>query len=452
MQKLLKRPLVSVILTSYNHAKFLRASIESVLGQTYKDFELIIVDDCSSDESWDIICSYSDDRIRKVRHFYNYGSGVLKDTINRYARGKYIAVHHSDDVWMLDKLQKQLDFLTRHREYKIVFTNVSVINEEGEEYQEKDGFYFNAFKANNKSRYEWLRYFLINGNCLCHPSVLMERNVYKHARPFGVGLKQVPDLLLWIRICKFYNIYVLPEKLVKFRIQHAGRNTSGKRMETQIRSSIESMFILQEYVSIKKHKDFEKIFPEIELKGRSKRDIIIAFAKFCLDKRMPEYAHLFALQTIYTQLNTRTGKKLLTQYEIDTKEFFRYTGEFDVFKLIKPYSDQEATLYVAFGDDKWKEIRKEQYYLDDKKTLSFLYDISILEDDIVALRFDPCESVYVKAINLRCEIDGHDIHPRNFGKGSSEEDGLYFWSKDPIIIMDYIKGKHLKISMIIERL
>ena len=133
MQKLLKRPLVSVILTSYNHAKFLRASIESVLGQTYKDFELIIVDDCSSDESWDIICSYSDDRIRKVRHFYNYGSGVLKDTINRYARGKYIAVHHSDDVWMLDKLQKQLDFLTRHREYKIVFTNVSVINEEGDE-------------------------------------------------------------------------------------------------------------------------------------------------------------------------------------------------------------------------------------------------------------------------------------------------------------------------------
>lgn len=430
----------------------MRASIDSVLEQTYKNFELIIVDDCSSDESWDIICSYSDDRIRKVRHSFNYGSGILKDSIERYARGKYIAVHHSDDVWMKDKLQQQLDFMAKHKEYKVVFTNVSVINEEGEEYQEKDGFYYNAFKTDNKSRYEWLRHFLLSGNCLCHPSVLAERKVYKRAKPFGVGLKQVPDLLLWIRICKVYNIYVLPEKLVKFRIQNAGKNTSGKRMETQIRSSIESMFILQEYISINNCEDFKKIFPEIALKGNSKRDIIISFAKFCLDKRMPEYAHLFALQTIYYQLNTKAGRKLLEQYKIDIKAFFRYTGEYDVFKLIKPYSDQTATLYAAYGNDEWKELKKEQYYLDDKKTLSFSYDISMLDDEIIALRFDPCEFIYVKVINLMCEIDGFGMHPRNFGKGISEKDGLYFWSKDPIIIMDYVKGKLLQISMVIERL
>ena len=103
-------PTVSVILTSYNHEKYLQESIDSVLMQTFEDFELIVVDDCSSDNSWSIIESYKDDRLVKIRNSENklfYVNNIIKNV----TRGQYIALHHSDDVWEPNKLAEQVAFL-----------------------------------------------------------------------------------------------------------------------------------------------------------------------------------------------------------------------------------------------------------------------------------------------------------------------------------------------------
>ena len=106
---------ISVILTSYNHEKFLRQSIESVLDQTYQDFEFIIVDDCSTDHSWKIICEYKDryPQIIAIRHDYNWHGGSIDDAVRNYASGDYIAVHHSDDIWMKDN--HRMHNFSRHR-------------------------------------------------------------------------------------------------------------------------------------------------------------------------------------------------------------------------------------------------------------------------------------------------------------------------------------------------
>ena len=90
-------PKVSVILTSYNHAKYIRESIESVLKQTYRDFELIIWDDASTDDSWNIISEYTDERIRTFRNETNQFMSYFREAVSNVARGEYVAIHHSDD-------------------------------------------------------------------------------------------------------------------------------------------------------------------------------------------------------------------------------------------------------------------------------------------------------------------------------------------------------------------
>ena len=114
-------PTVSVILTSYNHEKYLRSSIDSVLAQTYTDFELVIVDDASADRSWEIIESYDDPRIVKVRHTENV-LFYANPTIQQLTRGKYIAIQHSDDIWEPEKLARQVAYLDRRPECGAAFS------------------------------------------------------------------------------------------------------------------------------------------------------------------------------------------------------------------------------------------------------------------------------------------------------------------------------------------
>ena len=126
-------PLVSVVIPSYNHERFISASIESVLGQDVDDLELIIVDDASTDASRHIIQKYAEEdaRVRVIFHETNCGiSKTMNDGIAA-AKGKFLGEIASDDVWMKDKLSKQLAVLESDEDL-IVFTEVEVIDESGQ--------------------------------------------------------------------------------------------------------------------------------------------------------------------------------------------------------------------------------------------------------------------------------------------------------------------------------
>src|SRR5215471_3351125 len=135
-------PKVSVVLSSYNHAKYLRQSIDSVLSQDFSDFELIIWDDASTDNSWEIISSYKDGRIRAFRNETNRFIDHFRQAISEVARGEYIAIHHSDDIWDPEKLNKQVAVLDANPFYGAVFTWVQIIDEDGQSFQDRDHFYY----------------------------------------------------------------------------------------------------------------------------------------------------------------------------------------------------------------------------------------------------------------------------------------------------------------------
>lgn len=392
---------ITVLLTSYNHEKYLRESIESVLQQTYTEFEFIIVDDCSTDDSWKIICEYKKKypQIITIRHEYNWGSGIIADTVKNYATGEYIAVHHSDDIWDKNKLQKQVSALNRMSDCVAVFTNAQAIDDNGNSYHDKDGFYYNLFQTQNRSRQEWLHYFFYNGNCLCHPSILIRKDVYEEDGFFRKGLKQIPDFVKWIQICRKHEIYVLPEPLVKFRVHGEGKNTSGKRVDTQIRSTIELNLMLEEYLQITERKEFLKVFPEAV--DYCKEDAFIpefAFGKICTQEGMPAYTRLFGIRLLYDVLNNKEQSDVIKKnYNYTQKIFMGENGKYDVFKVIPPAFDQKASIYIDTGNGyNEDESYKIKYTLDIEQEFCWKFVFSISDKmHINKLRFDPAEGVMV---------------------------------------------------------
>ena len=420
---------ITVILTSYNHEKFLRQSIESVLQQSYKEFEFIIVDDCSSDSSWNIICEYKRHypEIKTIRHEYNWGGGTVEDTVRNYATGDYIALHHSDDLWELDKLKKQVEFLTNHKEYAAVFTNAKAIDDEGNLYNDEDGFYFNLFSVKNRNRYEWLRYFFERGNCLCHPSILIRRDVYMENNFFRKGLKQIPDFVKWIQICKRHEIYVIPEPLVKFRVHRDGKNTSGMTKETQVRSTVELFWMLNEYRSIVDKDEFLKVFPETKDLCKDKFIPEFALGKWCINKKFQPYTHLFGETLLYEVLNDPYKSQMAKKYHhFDVREFAEITGRYDIFGILPKGFEQKRTLYIDYGNG-WdvEGCIVEKYILRENEEFLMMGEFTIPANaEHIKVRFDPAEDVMVwtqlsevyintKPIklvseNALCTVDGAD--------------------------------------------
>lgn len=223
-------PKVSVLLSNYNGDKHLDESISSVLSQTYKDFEFIIVDDASTDSSRKVIENYHDKRIKKYYAEKNRNIAYSLNLALSMASGEYIARIDSDDVWELNKLEIQVQYMENHSECGACFTKVNIIDEYSNIANDMYDEYFQLFNsAENKSQREWLRFFFYQGNCLCHPSVVIRRNVLEHVGGY-YHLAYVPaeDYELWTRIAMKYPIHILEEKLVRYRWEETVNKISGK--------------------------------------------------------------------------------------------------------------------------------------------------------------------------------------------------------------------------------
>ena len=126
----MKEELVSIIMPSYNTGKFIGETINSVIDQTYINWELIIVDDCSSDNTDEIIKNIKDSRIVYLKNEKNMGAAVSRNRALREAKGKWIAFLDSDDLWKENKLEKQIKFM-KDNNYYFSYTNYIEIDENG---------------------------------------------------------------------------------------------------------------------------------------------------------------------------------------------------------------------------------------------------------------------------------------------------------------------------------
>ena len=214
-------PLVSIIMTSYNHEKFISIAIKSVLNQTIVDLELIIVDDASKDNSKQIINEYrtKDGRIKTVFHGENRGiSKTLNEGIEK-AEGKYIAFIGSDDVWHKDKLQKQIGMLEKNEDL-VVWSEGEIIdangNPTGELFTQKQW-------ASKKKKSGNIFEILLLGNFIFHSSAILKKINAKDIR-FNEALKYLNDHQYWVDLAKKYEYFFISEPLTMYRI-HGGNVT-----------------------------------------------------------------------------------------------------------------------------------------------------------------------------------------------------------------------------------
>jgi len=195
--------LVSIIMPSYNTAKFIGETINSVLSQTYNNWELIIVDDCSNDNTDEVVASFDDKRIKYIKNEKNSGAAVSRNRALREAKGKWIAFLDSDDLWLPEKLEKQIAFMESNV-YSFSYTKYSEIDEESKLLG------VNVSGPNKISRTGMYNY--------CWPgclTVMYDASV--------VGLVQIEDIkknndyAMWLKVCKKSKCYLLNENLARYR-------------------------------------------------------------------------------------------------------------------------------------------------------------------------------------------------------------------------------------------
>ena len=207
--------LVSIIMPSFNTGAYIADSINSVIAQTYTNWELIIVDDCSTDNSLAIICTFSDSRIILLQNEKNSGAAVSRNYALREAKGKWIAFLDSDDMWAPEKLEKQIRFMENHQ-YAFTYTDYRIC--------------LNG---------EWLPY--IN----TAPNVVTKRRLYDYCyfstitvmyNREKIGLIQIADLkknndyAMWLQAIEKSDAYRLPECL-SYYIKHENSVSSGSKVK-----------------------------------------------------------------------------------------------------------------------------------------------------------------------------------------------------------------------------
>ena len=214
-----EKGLVSIIMPSYNTALYIKKSIESVLAQTYTNWELIIVDDCSTDNTDEVLSEIHDDRIKYFKNEKNSGAAVSRNKALREARGQWIAFLDSDDLWMPGKLEKQIQFMEKN-EYAFSYTNYEEIDTEGN----KTGVRVSGPKKITKTgmyNYCW-------PGCL---TVMYDAN--------KVGLIQIEDIkknndyAMWLKVCKKVDCYLCDELLAEYRKGRIG-SVSTHSIKTMI--------------------------------------------------------------------------------------------------------------------------------------------------------------------------------------------------------------------------
>lgn len=224
-------PLVSVIMSCYNHEPFVAEAIESVIHQSYKNIEFIVADDASTDRTAAIMKQYSSHYAKEIYFEDNYGG--RSEYLQQFATGKYIALMHSDDVWEKDKLALQVAYMEQHEECGACLTWCMYTNEDLVELAET------IFLKANRSSSEWMNYFWNHGNALCNPSSIVRREIVMNLRKNPCS--QLPDFFKWVDIVQHHTIHIVPKILVRMRrYRKDGReNTSAYSGENLMRSSIE---------------------------------------------------------------------------------------------------------------------------------------------------------------------------------------------------------------------
>lgn len=225
-------PLISVVIPVYNGEKTIRQTIESVINQTFSNFELIVIDDGSQDSTLDIVRSISDSRL-KVFSFPNAGLAASRNRGIQLASGDYISFIDADDLWTGDKLEAQLKALLDNPQAAVAFSWTDCIDESGQ--FSRRGNYSTV--SGNVYAQLLLTDFIENGS-----NLLIRSEAFKKVSYFNESLPAAEDWEMWLRLAANYEFVVVPSPQVLYRLSTTSMSANVVRQEAACLQVIDQAF------------------------------------------------------------------------------------------------------------------------------------------------------------------------------------------------------------------
>lgn len=234
-------PLVSIVTPCYNHEEFLPELIESIYNQTYKKFEFFIIDDGSSDGSFEKMKELSEKYSFECEAQSNHGLCYTLNKLIQKTQGKYIICIASDDFLFKDRLEKQVKFMEAHPQYGMSYAKMWLIDEKGEK---KEDEFFSRFKYHG-----WILDKLLRRNFIAAPTVIVRRSVYLEVGKFNENL-HIEDYDMWIRIAQKFQVGYLDECVAFYR-RHGRNITSQGKNDDMLKYTIEVLEKYKDYRAVK---------------------------------------------------------------------------------------------------------------------------------------------------------------------------------------------------------
>lgn len=221
-----KEPLISVIIPTYNMEKYITDAIDSALAQTYKNVEIIVVDDGSTDFTINILKKYNS----KIKYFYqkNKGPSAARNVGIKYAKGEYIAFLDSDDVWLPRKLELQVKYFSENAFRGLIYTGYYTIDETGETVE--------IHKIEDFSKNKVLKDLFFKNVISTASTIMVNRECFEESGGFDENLAVAEDWDMWLRIIKRYDFDYISEPLVKVKFRKGSQSYYGdKNLNNEIR-------------------------------------------------------------------------------------------------------------------------------------------------------------------------------------------------------------------------
>lgn len=215
-------PKISVVMPAYNAEKYIAESINSILGQTYGDFEFVIINDCSQDRTEEIVLSYDDPRIIYLKNEKNLGVAATLNKGLAIAKGEYIARMDADDISMPERFEKQVVYLDKNED--IVVLGCSI-----EQFSGEKNLGVRRFASDAGA----MALDMLFACGLAHPSVMMRTDVIRDLGGYDEEFNGLEDYDLWRRVLEKHNITTLPDILLRYRIHgsQVTQNPSARHLE-----------------------------------------------------------------------------------------------------------------------------------------------------------------------------------------------------------------------------
>lgn len=319
------RPLISILTSSFNHEKYVRYFLDSVLAQTCPDWELVIVDDCSTDNNVVEIKKFNDPRIKLIQQPFNMGMNCALTTAFKAASGQYICFFASDDMMVPNFIERITKTIKSHPDVGVIYPYLQCIDENNTALDKE-------IRPYNSARFGILRELFYNQNVMTSPGMIIKKEVFEQITPLPCAMSQHHDYQIHVELLLRADCYVLPEKLVLYRVPSQKSGISYATTQSAWRCNAEEKFVMDSFLDIKSPELLAKIFgDDIKPFGKITSELIpYVLGCLAIQHSQNEFKKLWGYNTVSQFINQPEHYAMLNKlYHFRYADFLMLANSFD---------------------------------------------------------------------------------------------------------------------------